>query len=877
MGGRLAFEDFPRAFNDDGSVSPGAQMFLFEAGSTTPYVTYSDPLYTFPQANPIIADASGYFPQVYMKDDGLYKVRILDADDVLLFEADFVEQGQEDRLYAESTATVAADTAWTYTSGTGKVVAEGDYIQTRKEGAIYRVEPSSSTSNDTATAGGVKLNISGDGTAADLVGATDGADPDGREAYAPALVASMQRRRLYGVSLRDLLGRSYNGDTALGTAYDGSAALNGFIPELVGDGIGITDPDSLAVSCESALITQKGMRMQLGPRTRIIKRSNVSRLITRDKTRDTIDTAASISGTAGGYLSITSTVLGGMTNPPAVGDKINLRRCGGTYRYIQGAMVEVTAVAGNVFTTDFYCVEDVSATTCSAYFADWTDDVEIAGGVWGNFGDTDYGGHLFEFFGSDWIVRDAILYGFSPGGGGLGMLFAGDNYLIQNVRAYSLAYENSGTGGFRCVGGRNGQIIGSYTKCGDDALQFVTNTNPENFEYDWDIMSSRYIGCVGESTHARSAIIAIDGPQTHNDCMSRIHDTGHIACSGYGSKTTARISNGLGQCYYGQMDRLFMKDCSFDGRLADSLQAYMMQLYSRDPDGVNRVNLENLNLIHNVRQIGLDIRVRGANVLLRNCRIEAEKEAVAMNSDDTVVTIDGGEYATLDRGNGGIPNHVINQYGVNTLRLKSKPRIQSIAANKAGIRVGAGAVLRAEEGVDARRNANSFIDMTGATQANPCVITAPGHGMSNGQEVLISNVVGMTELNGNIYSITGVTTDTFNLVGINSTGFTAYSSGGEVSGQIAVSLGTTAIWEVGDIDGNTPTKSYGSGALERRYGVSFASAADLADATSEINTILKQRGVQVQDTTNSIRYTAEGPNATSNWQASDGSADIAPS
>lgn len=68
--------------------------------------------------------------------------------------------------------------------------------------------------------------------------------------------------------------------------------------------------------------------------------------------------------------------------------------------------------------------------------------------------------------------------------------------------------------------------------------------------------------------------------------------------------------------------------------------------------------------------------------------------------------------------------------------------------------------------------------ITGATQANPCVITAVAHGFANGDEVLISGVVGMTQLNGNTYTVAGVTANTFQLSGVDSTAYTAYSSGG---------------------------------------------------------------------------------------------------
>ena len=69
-------------------------------------------------------------------------------------------------------------------------------------------------------------------------------------------------------------------------------------------------------------------------------------------------------------------------------------------------------------------------------------------------------------------------------------------------------------------------------------------------------------------------------------------------------------------------------------------------------------------------------------------------------------------------------------------------------------------------------------DITGATQANPCVITSVGHAFSNGETIHPYEIVGMTELNGNDYTTANVTTDTFELSGINSTGYTAYASGG---------------------------------------------------------------------------------------------------
>ena len=75
--------------------------------------------------------------------------------------------------------------------------------------------------------------------------------------------------------------------------------------------------------------------------------------------------------------------------------------------------------------------------------------------------------------------------------------------------------------------------------------------------------------------------------------------------------------------------------------------------------------------------------------------------------------------------------------------------------------------------------------ITGATQANPGVITITSHGYSNGDEIYLDSVGGMTELNGRNYLIANATTNTFTLQDlfgndIDTTGFTAYTSGGSV-------------------------------------------------------------------------------------------------
>jgi hypothetical protein len=82
--------------------------------------------------------------------------------------------------------------------------------------------------------------------------------------------------------------------------------------------------------------------------------------------------------------------------------------------------------------------------------------------------------------------------------------------------------------------------------------------------------------------------------------------------------------------------------------------------------------------------------------------------------------------------------------------------------------------------------------ITGISQANPAVVTAIAHGFSNGDLILINGVVGMVQVNTLTFTIANVTTDTFELVGINSTGYTAYASGGKATkGRLAKTIDPT--------------------------------------------------------------------------------------
>lgn len=68
--------------------------------------------------------------------------------------------------------------------------------------------------------------------------------------------------------------------------------------------------------------------------------------------------------------------------------------------------------------------------------------------------------------------------------------------------------------------------------------------------------------------------------------------------------------------------------------------------------------------------------------------------------------------------------------------------------------------------------------ITGATQANPVVVTCPSHGYATGDRIRHGGVTGMTELNGLDATITALTANTYSLNGVDGTGFGAFVAAG---------------------------------------------------------------------------------------------------
>ena len=80
--------------------------------------------------------------------------------------------------------------------------------------------------------------------------------------------------------------------------------------------------------------------------------------------------------------------------------------------------------------------------------------------------------------------------------------------------------------------------------------------------------------------------------------------------------------------------------------------------------------------------------------------------------------------------------------------------------------------------------------ITGVTQAAPCIVTAPTHGLPDGWRVKLTNIGGMTDLNSTeeYKVITKLTADTVELNAVNSVGYKAYTTGGILEYQQPVDL-----------------------------------------------------------------------------------------
>ena len=103
--------------------------------------------------------------------------------------------------------------------------------------------------------------------------------------------------------------------------------------------------------------------------------------------------------------------------------------------------------------------------------------------------------------------------------------------------------------------------------------------------------------------------------------------------------------------------------------------------------------------------------------------------------------------------------------------------------------------------------------ITAATKANPCVVTSTNK-FKEGQQVTITGVGGMTELNGNVYTVRNPSGSNFELydtdgtTSINSGSFTTYTSGGAAAHGVVIVSNVQGTFAAGEtITGGTSSNT----------------------------------------------------------------------
>lgn len=125
--------------------------------------------------------------------------------------------------------------------------------------------------------------------------------------------------------------------------------------------------------------------------------------------------------------------------------------------------------------------------------------------------------------------------------------------------------------------------------------------------------------------------------------------------------------------------------------------------------------------------------------------------------------------------------------------------------------------------VDCGLTFNNAAVITDITQADPAVVSAYGHGFTNGMTVYLSGIGGMTDLNDTTATVANADSYGFELDGVDSTGFDAYTGGG-LAEQVA-----TVITGLDHLEGRT-VAIYADGMVDDPDEVSGGSITLLAAA-----------------------------------------------
>ncbi len=74
----------------NGDPYAGAKAYFFDAQTTTPQIVYKEADLSIPHDHPVVANADGEFPPIFLIEETVHRVRITTADDVTIWDVDGV-------------------------------------------------------------------------------------------------------------------------------------------------------------------------------------------------------------------------------------------------------------------------------------------------------------------------------------------------------------------------------------------------------------------------------------------------------------------------------------------------------------------------------------------------------------------------------------------------------------------------------------------------------------------------------------------------------------------------------------------------------------------------------------------------------------------
>ncbi len=142
--------------------------------------------------------------------------------------------------------------------------------------------------------------------------------------------------------------------------------------------------------------------------------------------------------------------------------------------------------------------------------------------------------------------------------------------------------------------------------------------------------------------------------------------------------------------------------------------------------------------------------------------------------------------------------------------------------------------------------------ITAITAADPPVVTSTTHGLSDGDIVTITTVVGMTELNSKTFIADVINANSFSLFDADSSGYGAYVSGGQLAvGDFNAFCDSTSFSQTGGTATEIDTTTICSTRRENVLGLSDVGTAQL-DYNFAHRTSTVQLGIEAANRAGSL-------------------------